>query len=319
MSKAKSTAGNFFEDFKVGQVLAACNAAHAHRGRRGPEHRLLQHALCGAVLRSVRQGHRLPAGAARRPHHLPRRARQDRSRHLAQRGRQPRLCGVPLPQSGLPRRHVLARAPRSSGCARTPTAVRRRLRAHQERQPARRAGSGVCALGDGQQARPAPRGRRGGRAEARVARRSGDHRQRRAEARPFQLRLRARRLAASLGRLRGRREDRPHRRLHHRGGRAPARDAPLPEHRARALQSARQIETGASSAASSTAARHLRWRARSPSTASPTPSMSRPSTAAATRRPPSVATRSTPGRRSWRGRRSRAAATSARCACGSSP
>ena len=69
-------------------------------------------------------------------------------------------------------------------------------------------------------------------------RRSGDARRGAAAARPRRLRLCARRLAQALGRLPGRRQDRPCRRADHRGGRASARHPPVPEHRARAFQSA---------------------------------------------------------------------------------
>ena len=54
MTAAKTKPGNFFEDFAVGQVLAARHAAHDHGGRRRALHGPLRPALCRAVVRRVR-------------------------------------------------------------------------------------------------------------------------------------------------------------------------------------------------------------------------------------------------------------------------
>ena len=106
----------------------------------------------------------------------------------------------------------------------------------------------------------------------------------------------AHRQRAPVGRLHGGRAHRPCGRHDHRGGRAHAGDAALPEHGQGALQPACRACRAASASASSMAATSSAWRARCPSTGWPTRCASPPSTAARTARPASPATPSTPGR-----------------------
>ena len=109
--------------------------------------------------------------------------------------------------------------------------------------------------------------------------------------------------ASSLGRLRRRREDRPHRRHDAGRSRAPDRDAPLPEHRQGAFQSARAGAGPVQAAAGLRRRRHL---------ARPRALLQRPrqrlphrghQRRAARRALLCAATPSTHGRRCWRPRR----------------
>ncbi len=167
-----------------------------------------------------------------------------------------------------------------------------------------------------QEARQGEPGSGRGGAEAGGTGRSGHARRRRARDCGRALRLCPRRGPASLGRLCAGREDRPRRRHDPRGGRAPDRHSPLPEHRQGALQSARAGAGAVQAAAGLRRRGDLACPRACPSTASPTRSTSLPSTAGGMSRPASAATPSTRGRRCWRRPRFQTAATSARCACG---
>ena len=138
----------------------ACDAAHHHGGRCGALHRPVRASLCGAVLGRLCASHRLSARAGRRPPRLPRRVRQDRAGYLAQRRRQSRLCRLPLPRAGLSRRHAQCgvRGDRAEG--EFEPQDRHRVRALDRIQAGRQQGAGICALGDGAEAR---RGSAGGR------------------------------------------------------------------------------------------------------------------------------------------------------------
>ena len=230
--------GNYFEDFRLGQEIVHATPRTVTVGDTS-----LFTALYGprfAVQSSDAFAHddRLSALADRRSARVPYRHRQDRAGHLAQRHRQSRLCRVPLPRAGLSRRHARLDLQGDRGEGELQQEERHGLCALHGQEPARAAGAVLCALGDGQQARRRCAGARARGARACRERRSRDARRGAAAARPRRLRLRARRLAQALGRLRGRREDRPYRRADHRGGRASARHPPVPEHGAGAFQSA---------------------------------------------------------------------------------
>ena len=136
-----------------------------------------------------------------------------------------------------------------------------------------------------------------------------------AEPQARRLRLCACRLGQALGRLQGRRQDRPCRRADHRGGRASARHAPVPEHGAGAFQSAHR-------GARPFQAPHRLWRPRHLHRArlelqrarQCLPSR-RASMAGGTWRRPLPATPSMPGARSPTKPSFLAAPTWARCAC----
>ena len=142
----KTTPGNFFEDFRLGQTIRARDAAHGHARRCRALQRAVRRALRAAVLRPVRLRDRLSGVAARRPAGVPHRVRQDRAGHFAQCGRQSRLRGLPLPARGLSGRH----ADRDLGSDRAEGEFepqdRRRLRALDRLQAGRRARcSNTCA------------------------------------------------------------------------------------------------------------------------------------------------------------------------------
>ena len=127
--------------------------AHGDGRRCGALYEPLRHALCGAVVRCLRQGHRLSAIAARRFADLPRGVRQDDAGHLAQRHRQPRLRQLPLPEAGLSRRHARLDIGGDRPQGELQPRDRHRLRALHGAQPERRRSARLCALGDGAQAR----------------------------------------------------------------------------------------------------------------------------------------------------------------------
>ena len=153
MTSTKTNPGNYFEDFKFGQVITHATPAHGDGRRCGALYEPLRHALCGAVVRCLRQGHRLSAIAARRFADLPRGVRQDDAGHLAQRHRQPRLRQLPLPEAGLSRRHARLDVGGDRPQGELQPRDRHRLRALHRAQPERRGRARLCALGDGAQAR----------------------------------------------------------------------------------------------------------------------------------------------------------------------
>ena len=118
---SKTFAGNFFEDFRVGQLIGTPRRAPSPRATcrftprsTGPLRRNSSDEFAAALGLAARSGRRHP----RVPHGV----RQDRARRLAQRGRQPRLRQRQLRRAGLSRRHRDAPPARSSGSSRTPTA-----------------------------------------------------------------------------------------------------------------------------------------------------------------------------------------------------
>ena len=149
----KTSSGNFFEDFRLGQIIRHATPRTMTTGDVALYTGLFGAALCGAVLGRVRQGHRLSARAARRPAGVSRRVRQDRAGCLAQRGRQSRLCRHAVPRAGLCRRH----ARRDLGGDRAEGELqpqdRHRLCPHPRHQAGRHRRARICALGDGAKAR----------------------------------------------------------------------------------------------------------------------------------------------------------------------
>ena len=108
----KTSAGNFFEDFRLGQTIRHATPRTVTAGDVA-----LYTGLFGARFAVQSSGAfakaiGYPRRAGRRPAGVPRRVRQDRAGHLAQRGRQSRLCRLPVPRAGLSRRHARPRRPR---------------------------------------------------------------------------------------------------------------------------------------------------------------------------------------------------------------
>ncbi len=93
----KTSTGNFFEDFRLGQTIRHATPRTVTVGDVALYNGLFGAALRGAVVGRVRAGDRLSARAGRRPAGLPHRVRQDRAGRLAQRRRQSRLRRLPLP------------------------------------------------------------------------------------------------------------------------------------------------------------------------------------------------------------------------------
>ena len=185
-------------------------------------------------------------------------------------------------------------------------------------QPGRPDRPRILPLGDGAQARQGFAAARGRRAEASRPRRAeglgaGDP-----AARCQQIRFRARGLAASLGRLRGGRENRPRRR--HDAWKKPSirRRRASTRTRPKCTSISTPNRRAASASASSTAVSSSRWCGRCPTMASATPSIWPPSTAAGTSPRRSPAIRSMRGRRCSKKLRFQAGKTLARCAFASS-
>ena len=246
----KTEPGRFFEDFRLGETHPPRDAAHRHDGRRRALHRALRLALRGAVLGRLRQGGRLRAKPARRLARLPRRVRQDRARHLAQRRRQSRLRRRALPEAGLSRRDAVRRlrGHRPEGKLEPPD--RHRLCPLDRLRRSRRAGADLLPLGAGAKAR-----RRGAGARTRMCRtcrRRWRPRTLGAACPPIDAAAYDLALAGSPHRFGdyavGERID--HRRRHDgRGGRASARDPALPEHGAGPFRRSTPRRTAASAGA----------------------------------------------------------------------
>ena len=172
---------------------------------------------------------------------FPRGVRQDRAGHLAQRGRQSRLCRLPFPESRLSRRHAQCGVGSDRAEGEFQPQDRHRLCALARLQPERRHRARLRALGDGAQTRRGGAGAGGKSARAAQERGAVDML---GDACPIDqrggLRQCAGRQPAPLRRLQGGREDRPRRRHHGRGRRAHDRDAALPEHRAHSFQPVRR-------------------------------------------------------------------------------
>ena len=156
----KTSSGNFFEDFRLGQTIRHATPRTVTGGRCRALHRAVRLALRGAVVRRVRHGHRLSARADRRPAGVPHRVRQDRAGRLAQRGRQSRLRRLPVPRAGLPGDTLTRnlRGDRAEGELQPQD--RHRLCAHARHQAGRHGGARIRALGDGAKARRERRRRR---------------------------------------------------------------------------------------------------------------------------------------------------------------
>ena len=150
---SKTGTGNFFEDFRIGQMIRHATPRTVTRGRRRALHRAVRGALRRAVLGRIRAVDRLPARAGRRSPGVPHRVRQDRARHLAQRGRQSRLCGLPVPRPGLSGRHAQRGVGGDRAQGEFQPQDRDRVRALDRLQAGRRQGARICALGDGAKAR----------------------------------------------------------------------------------------------------------------------------------------------------------------------
>ena len=150
--------GNFFEDFRIGQVISMRPRAPSRPATSRSTTRCSARASrCNRP--TLLRANRLSARAGRRSPGLSHRVRQDRAGHLAQRGRQSRLCRLPLPRAGLSGRYpdgglrghrlegeLRAARPASSLCARPATtrmAAGARLRALGHGAQARRGGAGA--------------------------------------------------------------------------------------------------------------------------------------------------------------------------------
>ena len=149
----KTTPGNFFEDFRLGQTIR-----HATPRTVTPGDVALYNALFGARFApqssdAFAYAIGYPRVAGRRSAGVPHRVRQDRAGYLAQCGCQPRLRGLPLPARGLSGRHAHRglRSDRAEG--ELEPQDRRGLRALVRLQAGRRQGARLRALGDGAQAR----------------------------------------------------------------------------------------------------------------------------------------------------------------------
>ena len=205
----KTTPGNFFEDFRLGQTIAHATPRTVTAGDVALYNALYGSRFAVQSSDAFAQGHRLSARAGRRPARVPHRVRQDRAGYLAQCRRQSRLRGLPLFARGLSGRH----AHRGLGGDRAEGELqpqdRRRLCALGRLQAGRHESARICALGDGAQARRGGGSARRSGAAAAEDRRSRDARRRLPADRAARLRCRARRQRASLRRVHGRREDRP--------------------------------------------------------------------------------------------------------------
>ena len=104
---AKTAAGRFFEDFRLGETIRHATPRTLSDRRRLRLFGTLRRTLRAAKRGNVRSRHRLPRTANRRPARVPCRVRQNRARRLAQRGRQSRLRRLPLPKAGLSGRHAM--------------------------------------------------------------------------------------------------------------------------------------------------------------------------------------------------------------------
>ena len=232
----KTVTGNYFEDFKLGQVIVHATPRTLTAGDAACSPRSTVRAL-PSVLRRLRPR----IGYPRSPiddllvfHLVFGKTVPDISRNA--------IANLGYAESASSRRSFPAtrwpRRPGDRGQGELQQEERHGLCALDRQEPARAPGAVLCALGDGQQARPRCAAALARRAGACGKRRALDARRGAPRPRPRRLRLCARRLAQALGRLSGRREDRPCRRPDHRGGRTPARHPPVPEHGAGAFQSA---------------------------------------------------------------------------------
>ena len=101
--------GPFLRGFPARRDDPPRHAAHRHGRATSRSTRRSTAPASPCSPRTLSPGDRLSARAARRPAGLPRRVRQDRARHLAERRRQSRLCRRAVPEAGLSRRHAVRR------------------------------------------------------------------------------------------------------------------------------------------------------------------------------------------------------------------
>ena len=243
---SKTSPGNFFEDFRVGQVIRHATPRTVTTGDVA-----LYNGLFGprfAVQSSDEFAKAI--GYPRSPiddllvfHIVFGKTVPDVSLNaVANLG----YAGLLLSQSGLSRRYLVGavRSHRAEG--KFQPQDRHRLCAHHRLQTGRHRGARICPLGDGAKARRSSAGARRPRAAP------GDRARRQASERSLsadrrrRLRLRHLRQQISLWRLSGRRAHRSCRRHHRRRSRAHDRDAALSEHRAHPLRSVRRQGKAAS-------------------------------------------------------------------------
>ena len=237
----KTSTGNFFEDFRLGQMIRHATPRTVTERRRRALHRAVRPALRGAVVgrpsprRSAIRARRSTicwssTSCSARPCRTSRSTRSPISAMPSCRFLAPVYPGDTLSAAseviGLKEnsnRKTGIVYVRSTGFKQDGTAVLEYVRwvmVRKRDEAAPRPADHVPRLPTAVEPRAAGRGL------------SADRRR--------GLRLRAGRQPASLRRLRGRREDRPRRRHHGRGGRAPDRDAALPEHRAHPFRPVRR-------------------------------------------------------------------------------
>ena len=230
----KTNAGNFFEDFRLGQIIRHATPRTMTGGRRGA---LSRRCSARALPCSRRTRSPPPSAIAQAPlddllvfHVVFGKTVPDISLNaVANLG----YAGLPVPGPGVSRRYAErdVRGDRAEGELQPQD--RHRLCAHARHQAGRRGGAGLRALGDGAKARRERAG--AGRPRAASCRPRSSRDCSAAPCPPIDVEGYDFALAGSphrFERLRGRREDRPCRRHDGRGGRAPDRDAALPEHRA---------------------------------------------------------------------------------------
>ena len=316
MTSTKTNPGNFFEDFRLGQVIrhATPRTVTAATWR---STRLYGAALCGAVVGCLRQG----VGYPRAPlddllvfHIVFGKTVPDISLNaVANLG----YADVPFPHAGLSRRHAVAVSEviglKENSNRQTGIVYVRSTGRNQDGETVLE----YVPLGDGAQARRSAAGARA------ITCRDLPTRSTPRSSAPPCPRARLQRAttsrwpaAAPLGRLRGRREDRPRRR--HDASRRPSTRSPRGSTRTppRCISTSTPRPRAASAGARLWRPRHLAGpRAVLQRSGQRLPRRRR-STAAATSPAASPATRCTPGPRCWR-RPSCGRTTSARCVCGS--
>ena len=264
MAGTKTNAGNFFEDFRFGQIIPPRDAAHGHRRRRGALYGLYGSRFAVQSSDTFAKAIGYPRAAARRPADLSCRIRQDHAGYLAQRHRQPRLCRLPLSEARLSGRHADARFRRSLASRRTPTA--KRARSTSARPGRNQDGEIVLEycrwvmVRKRDKASPRARGRRAEALPIASIPRTSAPAVPALDVGSYDFALAGSPL--SLGRLRGGRENRPRRR--HDAGRSRAPDRPRASTRTRpkCTSTSTPNPRAASASASSTAASSSRWRGR---------------------------------------------------------
>ena len=149
----KTSAGNFFEDFRLGQTIRHATPrtmtggdVSLYTGLFGPRFAVQSSAAFAKAI-----GY--PRLAARRPAGVPHRVRQDRAGRLAQRGRQSRLRRDAVPGAGVCRRHLERDLGGDRAQGELQPQDRHRLCPHPRHQAGRHRRARIRALGDGAKAR----------------------------------------------------------------------------------------------------------------------------------------------------------------------